>query len=190
MRRAVSAGTIAVGLVLATTAYAAVITCDGGPCQGTDEADTITGDKQGDNIFADSGPDNVDARTGHDFVRGAEGDDEISGGGGLDTLRGHRGGDTIQGGFGDDFIFGHDNPDEPPIGGVSASGSPGPSASEELNDTAGNDADAVYGGAGFELISVADGDGDDYVDCGPDGAYVSSDKGDKLDNCFLVGPGS
>jgi hypothetical protein len=183
MRRAVSVGTIAVVLALAATAYAAVIACDGGPCQGTDEADTITGSKQGDNIFAGLGADDVDARTGHDFVRGAEGNDDVDGGPGLDTLRGHRGGDVINGDRGDDFIFGHDNADEFPVAGVSSSGWVEPSSSERLTDTAPNDSDSVYGGAGFEVIDVQDGDGDDYVDCGPDLAYVYPDKGDVIENC-------
>jgi hypothetical protein len=185
-------GTIAVVLALATAAYAAVITCDGGPCQGTDQADTITGDKQGDNIFADSGSDDVDARTGHDFVRGAEGNDEVDGGGGLDTLRGHRGADVLRGQFGDDFIFGHGDPGTPPpppppppLGDVGASGnSQPPAGSEQLTDTAPNDADAVYGGAGYEYINVQDGDGDDYVNCGPDGANVQKDLGDVIEGCF------
>jgi hypothetical protein len=163
-------------LALAATAYAAVIACDGGPCQGTDEADTITGSKQGDNIFAGLGADDVDARTGHDFVRGAEGDDEVDGGGGLDTLRGHRGADVLRGQFGNDFIFGHDNPS---LGVTASTQLP----EEQLLDPAPNDEDAVYGGAGFEFIDVNDGDGDDYVNCGTGGAFVSADKGDVLDDC-------
>jgi len=185
MRRAVSIGTIAVALVLAATAYAAVITCDGGLCQGTDDADQITGSLGPDSIFADDGDDDVDARAGHDYVRGAEGEDDIEGGRGEDTLRGNRDSDVIDGGRGDDNIFGHANPDEPPLPGVSASGWVGPSSDEVLTDTAPNDQDAIYGGPGFEIINVQDGDGDDYVDCGPDGAYVIADKGDVIENCLL-----
>jgi hypothetical protein len=180
MRRVVFIGTVVMMLALAAAAYAAVIACDGGPCQGTDEADTITGSKQGDNIFAGLGADDVDARTGHDFVRGAEGGDFILGAGGEDTLRGHRGYDFIVGGRGDDFIFGHGNPEQPVTAGrVTASGGP----EEVLWDESPNDADAVYGGAGFESIDVNDGDGDDYVNCGTGGAFVSADKGDVLDDC-------
>jgi Ca2+-binding RTX toxin-like protein len=185
MRRAVSVGTIAVLLTLAGAAYAAVITCDGGLCQGTDEADDITGSLGPDSIFADEGADDVDAQAGHDFVRGAEGEDEILGARGEDTLRGNRDGDVIDGGRADDNIFGHANPDEPPIG-VACLGCVEPSSSERLSDTSPNDQDAVYGGPGFELIDVKDGDGDDYVNCGPDSASVTKDLGDVVDGCVVA----
>jgi Ca2+-binding RTX toxin-like protein len=182
MRRAVSVGTIVALLALAGAAYAAVITCQGGLCQGTEEPDTITGSLTPDNIFADAGADDVDARAGHDFARGAEGQDTLDGGRGEDTLRGNQDGDVIEGGPADDNIFGHANPDEEPTAGVTPLGEPTP-PSERLTDTDSGDQDAVYGGPGFELIDVEDGDGDDYVDCGPDGANVDQDAGDKLENC-------
>ena len=171
MRRTALVGMIAAALLaLAGAAYAATVTCEGGDCQGTEEADEITGSLQSDSIFADEGDDDVNARTGHDFVRGAEGDDKVDGGGGFDTLRGNRGADRLRGGHGDDFIFGNDNPS-----------SSGDLPDERLLDPAPNDEDAVYGGAGFDLIDVNDGDGDDYVDCGTGGAFVSADKRDVLD---------
>jgi hypothetical protein len=176
-------GTVGALLTLAATAYAAVITCDGGPCQGTDEPDTITGSLTADAIFAGDGSDDVDARAGHDFARGAEGEDTIDGGRGEDTLRGNHDGDDLDGGRADDNLFGHANPDEPPTAGVTPLGVP--KTSERLTDTDPGDRDSVYGGTGFELINVADGDGDDYVDCGPGGAgaFVIQDKGDVVENC-------
>jgi hypothetical protein len=180
MRRVVSTGTIAVVLALAAVAYAADVTCDGGRCEGTDEPDTITGSLKPDAIYTGDGSDDVDARAGQDYARGAEGEDAIEGGRGEDILRGNRDADNLDGGQGDDHIFGHASPEGGPAlyrGEVTASG-----ISEILSDTASGDADAVYGGRGSEVFNVQDGDGDDYVNCGPGGFHVVAlDQGDVLD---------
>ena len=180
-RRVVFLGTAVALLVLATVAYAASVTCDGGRCEGTDEADQITGSFGPDTIFADAGFDDVGAKPGHDFVQGAEGEDTIKGGRGEDTLRGNSGSDVVNGGRVDDNLDGGGNPDEPP---VPSSAGPAPQPDEQLTDTAPNDADSVYGGPGFESINVGDGDGDDYINCGPDGGTVNGyDVGDDIVNC-------
>jgi hypothetical protein len=43
-------------------AYAASVTCDGGRCEDTEEADDITGSLQVDAIYAKAGDDDVRAR--------------------------------------------------------------------------------------------------------------------------------
>jgi hypothetical protein len=174
MRRVAFIGTMAVMLVLAAVAYAASVTCDGGRCEGTDENDQITGSLQVDAIYAKAGEDEVRARTGHDLVRAGGGGDFIEGAVGADTLRGGPGGDFLDGGQGDDHIYGQD-------GGVIVAGV---SFTEVLFDFEPNDADAVYGGPGYEAVNVEDGDGDDYVDCGADrGRVLGSDEGDVIEHC-------
>jgi hypothetical protein len=169
MRRAATASAIVAMLVLAGAAYAAVVTCEGGLCEGTDESDTITGSRQVDAIEAGGGSDEVFARMGHDVVRAEDGDDFVRGGFGADTLRGADGSDTLLGHEGDDHLYGQDD-----------SGDDG-GATEVLRDQETGDQDSVYGGEGSERINVRDGDGLDYVACGVDGAAnVSFDSGDEI----------
>jgi Ca2+-binding RTX toxin-like protein len=81
-----------VGLLLAFAAGVALartVTCTGGPCEGTNREDTITGSPQNDTIIAKRGGDTV-----------------ISNQRGADTVRGGRGGDSINlnDTAGDDFV--------------------------------------------------------------------------------------
>ena len=64
---------------LAGVALAAVITCTGGRCEGTNEPDQITGTDQRDRIFALDGSDEVEARAGEDDLNGGNGGDRLLG---------------------------------------------------------------------------------------------------------------
>src|SRR5215217_7552409 len=102
--------TMALALLLAAgTAWAANITCTGGPCSGTEQNDRITGSLLDDRIQALGGRDEVTARPGDDEVYGDAGGDDITGGVGGDFLVGGRGPDESGGGPGTpegDPIFG------------------------------------------------------------------------------------
>jgi Ca2+-binding RTX toxin-like protein len=173
MRRAVSVGTIAVMLVLATAAYAAFVRCDGGRCEGTNGDDEIVGSRQADAIYTLDGFDFVEANPGHDYVSGGEGADTILGEKGSDTLYGHKLGDSLEGGAGNDILYG--GPD---------SGTDFSTLAEDLDDRDGSgDRDTAYGGPGWEFIRVEDGDGKDYVNCGADSGGGTADRGDEIENC-------
>jgi Ca2+-binding RTX toxin-like protein len=85
----------------AGVAYAAVIQCDGGLCEGGPEDDTITGTNGADQIFG---------KGGDDTIFGLGSTDTLVGGGGNDTLNGGPGHDVLRGGDGDDDLTG--GPDE------------------------------------------------------------------------------
>jgi Ca2+-binding RTX toxin-like protein len=171
MKRAAWIGTIGVVLVLAAAAYAATITCDGGRCEGTNEPDQITGSKQPDVIYARGASDRVEAEAGHDWVAGEEGVDFLRGGTGSDTLHGNKRADFLRGGRGDDHLYGDNDP---------LAGRPG---IEIILDFEERDSDVAYGGIGDEEIHVDDDDGNDYVNCGPDGGEAFTDRGDVVENC-------
>ena len=101
MRRTLllSLTTIVVTLLLAGgVAWAANITCTGGPCAGTEQDDRITGSQLYDEIQALGGRDVVTARAGDDSVDGGRNRDDIFGGPGGDFLLGSWGPDDIDGG--------------------------------------------------------------------------------------------
>ena len=87
-------------VAFAGVAWAANVTCQGGPCVGTEQNDRITGSQLEDEIQALGGRDLVSARGGDDLVDGGRGGDDISGGIGGDALLGGRGPDDIYGGAG------------------------------------------------------------------------------------------
>jgi len=70
--------------------------------EGSDFADTLTGD-DGDNwLWGDAGADVLDGGAGNDGLRGDAGDDVLNGGAGDDWLDGDEGADVLIGGAGDD----------------------------------------------------------------------------------------
>src|SRR5215208_5929826 len=87
-------------VAFAGVAWAANITCLGGPCVGTEQNDRITGSLLDDEIQALGGRDEVTARGADDFVDGGAGRDDMAGGAGGDFLVGGRGPDEIGGGPG------------------------------------------------------------------------------------------
>ncbi len=79
---------VASGIALADT-----FTCTTSPCNGTEEADLITG----------TDPDPTTAATGNDAIDGLGGDDQIVALGGSDSVTGGAANDTMNGGMGQDF---------------------------------------------------------------------------------------
>ena len=82
-------------LAFAGVALAAVITCTGGRCEGTNEDDVITGTDQRDRIFALAGFDDVFAGAGEDELNGGSGGDDLGGDDNNDTYFGGNGNDQL-----------------------------------------------------------------------------------------------
>jgi Ca2+-binding RTX toxin-like protein len=94
---------MAVALVVATgVALAAEIDCTGGPCAGTNRADTMTGTPGVDDMNGRRGADTMLARGAADTLLGAGGNDDIRAGAGSDSVEGAAGDDSLGGEFGDD----------------------------------------------------------------------------------------
>jgi Ca2+-binding RTX toxin-like protein len=94
---------VALGLA-AGVALAADITCTGGPCNGTNGDDMITGSEFDDQIFG---------KNGNDVMWGMQGSDRLNGAKGNDTLEAEfedslGAVDTVQGGRGSDKVFAAD----------------------------------------------------------------------------------
>jgi Ca2+-binding RTX toxin-like protein len=161
-----TAGMAVVMLALAGVALAAVLTCTGGRCDGTNDPDQITGSALRDRIFALAGNDQVFARAGHDEMNGGPGDDEMGGQEGNDILRGQEGNESAPGGtfpgappltelmsgdLGNDILY----------GGPGQDGMRGDEGTDEL-----------YGGRNKDFIDAVNnespgtGDAPDLVDCG------------------------
>jgi Ca2+-binding RTX toxin-like protein len=98
MRRAVLMAVMGSVLVVAFAgvALAAVITCPGGRCDGTNNPDQITGSPLRDRIFALAGADQVQASAGNDDLNGADGGDDLFGETENDIYFGGRGEDILR----------------------------------------------------------------------------------------------
>ena len=112
-----------------------------------------SGTKGNDTITGTEGGDNIRALRGEDEVAALAGNDIVSGGDQDDHLAGGRGDDYLRGGRGDDY----------------------------LRDLIGDDVDELYGNAGDDWIDVADGDTDDFVDCGRDTDTLRFDRNSSTD---------
>jgi Ca2+-binding RTX toxin-like protein len=100
-------------LVVAGSALAAVVTCTGGRCEGTNDPDQITGTDQRDRIFALAGQDELN---GGDFLTGQTQNDTYYGGRGEDllsefSLPTDASDDVMNGGSNRDFIEGNEGDD-------------------------------------------------------------------------------
>ena len=98
-RNLILALVVVTALLAGGTALAKDIVCKGGPCVGTNRADSIS--------VSSSGPDQIVGRRGDDKISPGTGDDEVRGGGGADIIRDNTNDgdvDTIFGGKGNDFI--------------------------------------------------------------------------------------
>ena len=101
-----SAMLISAVLLIAGVAYAATIDCNGGDCQGTNDADTMNGSPQDDTMLAMDGGDTLFGVGGMDALKGQGGGDEIFGGEGNDKVKGGFGMDRVDGGEGNDLVRG------------------------------------------------------------------------------------
>lgn len=72
--------------------------------QGTDNADTLSGDSGNELLIGWDGDDALSGNDGHDWLLGLNGDDHLSGGDGADVLIGGAGQDTLTAGAGNDFV--------------------------------------------------------------------------------------
>lgn len=102
--------------------------------QGTNFADTLTGDDGNNSILGEAGNDTISGNGGADELVGGAGNDVIYGGAGDDDLRGDAGDDSLYGGTGDDRIEG------------------------------GAGDDLLYGDAGNDSFIFNRGDGNDTID--------------------------
>ncbi len=143
MARVVAVGALMVAL-FATAAYAATITCTGGPCSGTNNNDQITGSPARDQIDALRGADTVDALAQND------------------TVYGRGAGDTIEGGADDDTLYGNgaqDNVnDVVPMNNFDADTLYGGGGDDTLDAMDADGKDTVDGGAGLDVCRVDNGD--------------------------------
>ncbi|MCW2308844.1 calcium-binding protein [Rhodobium gokarnense] len=115
----------------------------GGPDDGTDGANNLTGTTSSETIMAFAGNDMVDGMGGDDTIDGGEGEDTLVGGAGNDSLIGGAGNDTLTGGLDDDTLDGG-------------------SGADSMDGGEGNDVfvvdssdDTVVGGAGTDLVRSA-----------------------------------
>jgi Ca2+-binding RTX toxin-like protein len=178
-----------------------VITCDGGDCKGTDEADTIVAnnatqlilgfdgddDIELDAIFTSGSSDRAFGGEGRDCLDGGAGNDLMVGGPGDDNrpceftafvdpqagLTGGPGDDRIEGGPGNDSMNGIFD-DDLLLGG---------DGDDLVRDTSPGDRDRLSGGPGNDTLDARDGDGDDHVNGGPGKDSCSADPGDRVVNC-------
>ena len=85
--------------------------------QGSQYADSITGDDGNNDLHGDAGNDTLGGAGGNDWLDGADGDDILRGGAGMDQLLGGDGNDTIDGGDGVDSVnYGSDYGSAAPTG--------------------------------------------------------------------------
>src|SRR5215213_10245751 len=99
-RNLILALVVVTALLAGGTALAKDILCKGGPCVGTNKADSIT-------VSFGGAADQIVGRRGDDNINPGAGDDEVRGGGGADIIRDNTNDgdvDTIFGGKGNDFI--------------------------------------------------------------------------------------
>jgi Ca2+-binding RTX toxin-like protein len=188
MRRALLLAVFGSGLLVAFAgvALAAVITCTGGRCEGTEFPDFITGTEGIDRIFGLGGGDLIDAKGGADEINGQNGSDHSDGGNGADTHNGGNGPDLIhefgtmtgrdvfnggadtdyiEGGLGGDILRGQDGDECFQQEGIANFQMFGDEGNDDLFGNAGEDCmageegtDEHYGGADNDAIDSVGGD--------------------------------
>ncbi|MGI8650213.1 MAG: hypothetical protein ACR2KW_07525 [Rubrobacter sp.] len=180
MNKLLSIGMLVAGLVVvfAGTALAVNKFCpSSGTCQGTQQADGLTGTNNVNNIFAYGGNDIVYAYGADDTIDGGDGDDFLRGDGGADTIKGQNGLDSLIGSSGSDTLVGDAETDSAPnadnvAGGPDNDmeyGGPGDDllgniafGQDTINDTG---KDRLFGGAGNDRFYTVDGQ-KDVINCG------------------------
>jgi hypothetical protein len=84
----------ATALVFAAAAFGQNISCNGGVCLGTTNADVIHASPYYDEVYAEAGDDTVYAGADIDYVQGGDNADNVEGGDSPDTLHGDNGNDS------------------------------------------------------------------------------------------------
>ena len=187
-----------------TSNSTAVISCDGGRCEGTEGRDIIVASNKPEQVFGRAGDDDIELDAAFpsgssDIGDGGEGRDCIDGGGGGDlmiggpgddnrpceftafvdplaALTGGPGNDRIEGGPGDDTMNGIFD-DDILIGGT---------GNDLLRDPSPRDADRLYGEDGRDTLDARDGDGRDFIDGGHGSDDCSGDPTDHFVNCERI----
>jgi Ca2+-binding RTX toxin-like protein len=181
-----------------------VITCEGGRCEGTEEADTIVANNATQRVIAFGGDDDIELDAiftsgSGDVGIGGEGRDCIDGGAGNDLMIGGPGDDNrpceftafvdpqagLTGGPGDDRIDG--GPGNDSLNGIFDDDTLlGGTGDDLLRDTSVADKDRLFGGPGKDTLDATDGDGDDLVDGGTGDDDCSGDSADRFVNCERI----
>ncbi|MGL1864047.1 MAG: hypothetical protein OCC46_16110 [Pseudodesulfovibrio sp.] len=141
--------------------------------QGSDHADTLTGDANANYLYGHDGNDILSGEGGVDRLYGGDGDDSMSGGDGNDRLDANDGNDTLRGGDGNDKLYGHSGADE----------IFGDDGKDKLYGGDGND--SLFGGEGKD--SLYGHDGNDVLEGGDGNDYLRGYDGDDY---FLGGAGA
>jgi Ca2+-binding RTX toxin-like protein len=129
---------------------------------GKASAATCTGTDGPDTIYCSNGADTIDGLAGNDELHGMDGNDTMYGRAGQDGVYGEGHKDTLRGGDGNccsEFIVGGGDNDT------------------IYEDSPGGDWDFACGKSGNDIITVQDGDGNDYAAGGTGTDSVSGDPG-------------
>ncbi|MBC6475736.1 MAG: putative Ig domain-containing protein, partial [Hormoscilla sp. GM102CHS1] len=110
--------------------------------QGTENADTLYGDRGNDSLSGGEGSDTLYGQDGDDLLNGGNEDDTLYGERGNDSLYGQDGDDLLNGGNGNDTLYGNEG-------------------NNLLNGGKGND--VLYGGDGVDTFVLAPGMGQDTI---------------------------
>ena len=181
-----------------------LITCEGGWCEGTDEADTIIANNATQHVFGFRGDDDIELDAiftsgSSDRGFGGEGRDCIDGGAGNDQMFGGPGDDNrpceftafvdpqaaLTGGPGDDSIFG--GPGNDTMNGIFDDDDLfGDEGDDLLRDTSTGDKDELYGGPGNDTLDARDGVGADLIKGGPGNDVCSGDREDTFVDCEQI----
>ncbi|MEO1656317.1 MAG: cadherin domain-containing protein [Pseudomonadota bacterium] len=123
--------------------------------EGSQHADTLTGDAEDNQLFGNEGNDVIDGGNGDDILLGGDGADDISGGAGDDILEGNDGNDVMRGQDGNDSLLGGAGNDQ-----LHGSSNDDFLSGEEGDDTlyGGHDNDLLSGGAGNDNLWGEAGD--------------------------------
>jgi hypothetical protein len=190
--------------IRSTDVVAKVITCEGGRCEGTDDADTIVANNATQQVFGFGGDDDIELDAiftsgSGDTAFGGEGRDCIDGGAGNDLMIGGPGDDNrpceftafvdpqaaLTGGPGDDTIVG--GPGNDSMNGIFDDDTLfGGTGNDFLRDTSPGDKDRLFGGPGDDILDARDGDGGDLIDGGAGKDDCSGDAGDTFVNCERI----
>jgi RTX calcium-binding nonapeptide repeat (4 copies) len=139
--------------------------------EGPQVGGALSGDDGGDMLVGGAGADTFSGGLDDDLLEGAGGDDIAGGGGGIEVMLGQAGDDYLAGGPDQDLVFGGDGDDQ----------LQGDDGADALIGGPGDD--RISGGLGGDQAFVADGEGDDVVDCGIGSDAVRQDRGDRTSGC-------
>lgn len=183
MRRSlIVLGALAVLVSATGVAFAALVECQGGRCEGTDRPDRMVGSDQRDAIFAFGNRDQVDGEGGADDIHGGDGGDDLCGQEGADYYGGSTQGDLLVEGegscTGQDMGTAGNGPGSGPdrmFGGRGADLALGAAGNDRIH---GNDGADSLGTGELFIPSLSGDDGDDLVSGGERGDSIAGGEGE------------